>query len=273
MPTCTAFPSWAPLLEGCKEYARLNGWRFTPEDFKDERRPVRSGALVSEAQRCGGLVAEWSATVQLAAAKASAKKIEATSMFAGLIGEFEHCQHLVSNEAVLTAMLSTCRALGLEAASPSDDSCAYQDTSQPLEVLAGRLSNVQKLRDAGGAEDVARQRLLAASFIVEFGLANGLPESRDVTAADMLSDFLSRVGEWSEAVEGRASLLGGLKPVVMEAIPPGVAPASVHEAAARWFATHKTQVLVGGALLGGLAGLLIAGATLLASSGRRASSR
>jgi len=177
MTLTTDFLAWAPLLESCEEYARLSGWRFNLADFLD----IDSGRGSAEttdffyASKLNAMpmVLDWGERVQAARGKRSA-----------LIEEFEYCQHLNTSEAVLNSMHAMCRALGFDddvLHAHNDNSCAYQDVTQPLPVIAKRLLNHRKALDAA-TDERSRHRSLQASFIVEFGLAHGLPEQLSCTA-------------------------------------------------------------------------------------------
>ena len=93
-----------------------------------------------------------------------------------------------------------------------------------------------------------RSRLLHASFIVEFGLEHGLPD-RDHTSESMLKEFLV----WAS---GRAARM--MRPCARSCSSPGGPGAAIARHAADWFDDHK-GALIGGAILGGAIGVLVAG--------------
>ncbi|KAJ1616270.1 hypothetical protein T492DRAFT_23224 [Pavlovales sp. CCMP2436] len=135
----TPYPHWAELLDACEDFAALSGWRFILSDFM--RMEAADGSV---------------GTPRVAAAMAQAMP---TAL------------HYADQVAVLTraSMVATCRALGLLPSPPSrtpdggpppapplpvggadrqtaDSQMDYQDTTQPLTVIASRLANHAKVR-------------------------------------------------------------------------------------------------------------------------------
>jgi hypothetical protein len=258
--------AWQPLLIACDDYARLSGWRFTLAEFMrmdgEAQRPELHAARI----RAMPTALEYADRVtRLVSSQVPPEQ-------SPLLGEFCACQRLVASEAIYRTMLSTVTALGLTreavAAQKSDDdgeSCAYQDLSVPLEEIARRLhrydSTHAELREA------RKTRLHAASFIVEFGLEHGLPELKDPTSEAQLTEFLERVREWPGQDEASRDLVRAL---VVDSLPEKAG--SLRRTAADWFQSqsNETQWLLGGAAVAGVAGLLIAGAAIVAKGAARA---
>lgn len=214
-----------------------------------------------------------------------------------LLTEFQACQRLVASEAVYNSMVATVTAVGLGA--PSDgrlpstapavedyetarwrpsasvddtddaDAFSYQDMSQPIEVIAARLRRYHaRLTASAESWDERQRRLLHASFIVEFGLEHGLPEVSDATSENTLKEFLQRLGEWEG---GQSSAV--VRSLVLESIPEGPANRlrkTIDDHWSDWFDKNRTAAIVGGAVLGGLLGVVLAGATLAVAGASRA---
>lgn len=197
-----------------------------------------------------------------------------------LLAEFQAAQRFVASEAVYNSMIATVTAVGLGDSSEAEDDAkategdvadddperyAYHDMTQPVELIARRLLAYHARVQASPAmRDERQTRLLHASFIVEFGLEHGLPDRSDLQSETMLKEFLARLGEWeggrdSEVVRG----------IVLEHLPPGRAGHGLRAAALDWFEEHKGAALVGGAIAGGLIGVLVAGAAVAIASRRR----
>ena len=241
-----AFEEWRPLLAACDAYASLTGWRFVLSDFmrlqgrdSDELRAARESAMpmaLEFADRVRGCAGSYAG---------GATKPR-------LVTEFEACQRLVSTEAVYNSMLATVTAVGLvesiggagaggdgsgtemraqpglrsrvgTSGGPAsfddadDDAFAYQDMTQPIEIIARRLCAFEaRLRASADLHAEKQRRTLQASFIVEFGLEHGLPEKSDATAERTLREFLERLGEWQGGQDNDA-----VKQLVLGAIPKG----------------------------------------------------
>uniref|UniRef100_A0A7S4BLY1 Uncharacterized protein n=2 Tax=Chrysotila carterae TaxID=13221 RepID=A0A7S4BLY1_CHRCT len=174
----------------------------------------------------------------------------------------------------MNSMHAMCRALGLEealkkerlasgdAADGADDDCAYQDVTQPLEVIARRLFNYKAMVESDANAELRRRRILEATFIVEFGLAFGLPDRSDRTADEMLVEFLERVREWGGNNTESAKLL-------LETLPPGPAHQSLRKVLTDWLEENKTWVVRGGAVLGVIGVIAASIAVAHATSDRR----
>ena len=270
-----AFEEWRPLLAACDAYASMTGWRFVLSDFmqlqgrdSDELRAARESAMpmaLEFADRVRGCVGSY--------ADGATKP--------RLVTEFEACQRLVSTEAVYNSMLATVTAVGLvesiggaggsgtEMHSRSldeadDDAFAYHDMSQPIEIIARRLCAFEaRLRASADLHAEKQRRTLQASFIVEFGLEHGLPEKNDATAERTLREFLERLGEWQGGQDNDT-----VRQLVLGSIPKGPGERALKTTVFDWFESHKGATLVGGAIVGGVIGVLIA-STALAIAGSR----
>lgn len=304
----TPFPSWAPLLSECEDYAALMGWRFVLADFM--RVGDSGGEPGVHAARAAALptALDYGDRVRNLAAADPDAQAQST-----LFAELRICQRLVDAEAVLNSMTATCRALGLFNEGKSgvdgalDDSIAFQDTSQPLPVIARRLQNYERHLQAEETVRVQRRdRLLHASFIVDFAAEHGLHGDRDPTCegarppvrphmrapplsshppppcappdqrtAAMLNDFLDRVKEWGGDDPSSRDLVRSLVVDALEAGSRGArgagrgrGPGHLVKSALDWFEANKTTAVVGGAVLAGAVGLFVAGAAILAAGAR-----
>ena len=179
------FPSWDELLAACEEWAISQGWRFS------------QSALF---QVCSPESPNYAAQARaLPMALDYGDRVKGIQCFADqpLLSEFRRCQGLVAQAAVHNSMVATCRALGLwQEGAPVDEDCAWQDCSQPIEVVARRLQNHAAQVEAAGLTEKLARRTRQASFVVEFGLEHGLPSLRDATSEATLRDFLERIKEW-----------------------------------------------------------------------------
>lgn len=178
------FPQWDELLAACEEWAISQGWRFS------------SSALLQVRPESPNYRGQARA---LPMALEYGDRIRAMQCFTDepLLSEFRRCQELVAQEAVHNSMVATCRALGLwQEGAPVDEDCAWQDCSQPLEVVSRRLQNHAAQVDAAGLTEKLSMRTRQASFVVEFGLEHGLPPLKDATSEATLTDFLERIKEW-----------------------------------------------------------------------------
>jgi hypothetical protein len=269
-PYQCAFDEWAPLLAACHDYATLTGWRFVKADFMQI-----NGANDAEAVHAARERACANAT------KSDARVGEQSR----LLAEYHACQRLVASEAVYNSMVSTLKAVGLggfgveeaggderqgsggaEGAAVSQideaDAYAYQDMSQPIEVIARRLRAHHLMMEASPAmRDERRRRAMHATFVVEFGLEEGLPVSHDNTSEATLKDFLERLGEWEGARDSEV-----VRSLVLRSIPAGPAQQSLRETARTWFEKNRGAAMVGGAIVGGVLGLLVASAGLAIAS-------
>merc|ERR1719231_563320 len=171
-PETCPWQEWRALLVACHDYAVLSGWRFVNADFMNlaQKRHEKDG-LNAARERGLPMALEYADRI-----RACVEASQSGAPSPRLVDEFRACQRLVSQEAVYNSMIATVKAIGLGdppragAADGDDgDALAYQDMSQPIDVIA---------------------RLLHASFIVEFGLEHGLPEVRDATSEATLTDFM-----------------------------------------------------------------------------------
>ena len=178
------FPQWDELLAACEEWAISQGWRFS------------SSALLQVRPESPNYPGQARA---LPMALEYGDRIRGMQCFSDepLLSEFRRCQELVAQEAVHNSMVATCRALGLwQEDAPVDEDCAWQDCSQPLEVITRRLQSHAAQVEAAGLTEKLSRRTRQASFIVEFGLEHGLPPLKDATSEATLTDFLERIKEW-----------------------------------------------------------------------------
>jgi len=266
----TDYTEWKALLAACESYATLSGWRFVLADFMRMDRRETPG-MAEARERAMPMALEFADR-----ARACAAAVSAGAEPPRLYSEFQVCQRYVAREAVYNSMIATIAAVGLGEAgssasaggeSDADDPerFAFHDMTQPVEVIARRLlaynAHVEGSPEAAKAR---HQRLLHASFVVEFGLEHGLPDFRDTTSEGMLRDFLERLGEWEG---GRNSET--VRALVLQSIPPGPANRGLRQTALDWAEENRTSALVGGALLGGLAGMLAATAVVAIASSRR----
>jgi len=173
------FPAWAELLDACREYCRLSGWRFMPLDF-DLRRPVPSPEALAARVRALPMVLRY------------AERCRSAGQEGPLLSEFRQSQRLLARDAAYQMMKKTCVALGVSR-DPREASvraqalveewdCAYEDATVPLPIIASRLQNHEARQNAG--QDAEAPMLLHATFIVDFAEAQGeLKELRDSQTA------------------------------------------------------------------------------------------
>jgi len=266
----TAYVEWRPLLAACEVYAQLSGWRFVRADFMRLESKGESEELRTAREQAMPMALEFADRVA-SCKQALAEGAEPPR----LLTEFQVCQRLVATEAVFNSMVATIAAVGLEEGAGASmrtaldgnnnedpDRYAFQDMTQPVEVIARRLLAYRELVEGEpSAREERRRRLLQASFVVEFGLEHGLPDFRDRTSEGMLTDFLTRLGEWEG---GRNSAT--VRALVLDSLPPGPAGKGLREAALDWFENHKTAAIFGGAIVGGLIGVLAASAAVAVAS-------
>lgn len=261
---------WKELIRACHKYAILSGWRFVLSDFMNLAQKRHEADGLNEARESAMPMAlDYGDRVR---ACVEAAKAGATSP--RLVDEFEACQRLVSQEAVYNSMIATIAAVGLGSIEQPDandegDMYAYQDMSQPIEVIARRLTAYDRhMRDSPGMLEERQARLLHASFIVEFGLEHGLPERRDTTSEATLKDFMSRLGEWEGATrDGDSAAI--VRSLVLESLPDGPAKRSLRAVVLDWVADNKALVIGGGLLFGTVLGAVVAGAAVAAASRAR----
>lgn len=292
----TVWTEWAALVESCEPYAALCGWRFVKADFMAFR-PGEPDEMRSVKERALPMALEFADRIQacIVACDHGAEPPR-------LLSEFQACQRLVASEAVYNSMVATVSAVGLgpparegatpagQLAAPLDagepplsyeaaasasagevdeeedpDAFSYQDMSQPIEVIARRLMRFHaRLTSNPDAWDERQRRLLHASFIVEFGLEHGLPEQRDPSSETTLKEFLERLGAW----EGSGSS-DVVRSLVLSSIPEGPAREPLRKTTLDWFDEHKGAAIIGGAIIGGLIGVVAAAATVAIASGGR----
>ena len=137
--------TWADLLEAFTPYAQLTGWRFSLGDFMRIDDPKVSDELRAAQEQALPLALDFGDQL-----RALSKLPPSEANESPLLQEFELAARKVAREAVYKTMVATCKALSVSdaratfpaAASDEDpESCAYQDLSQPFEVIARRLQN------------------------------------------------------------------------------------------------------------------------------------
>eukprot|EP00316_Scyphosphaera_apsteinii_P020875 CAMPEP_0119301644 /NCGR_PEP_ID=MMETSP1333-20130426/3380_1 /TAXON_ID=418940 /ORGANISM="Scyphosphaera apsteinii, Strain RCC1455" /LENGTH=356 /DNA_ID=CAMNT_0007303767 /DNA_START=58 /DNA_END=1128 /DNA_ORIENTATION=- len=274
-----SFTEWQELLDACTDYATKRGWRFDMTDFMD----LDSAAKDHEAQ--AARIKAMPVALQYA------DRLATPSAYPELLAQFRRCQQLVAVEAVYNTLVTTCRALELlppkpstspealvtssraATCTPNGDAPAVtsaesvllgMDLSRPVQEIALVLQKSEQLLCQSGAESLRLRRLYRASFIVEFGLAHGLPAWDDAQSKRILREFLERLKECGHDGETGALIKG----LVLDGLAP--APSSLRDAALDWFENNKVKALAGGALLAGVAGVLAAGAAIAASGCRSA---
>jgi len=176
--------------------------------------------------------------------------------------DFRAAETMMVREGVFMAMTATCRSLDLWPAGAvgiDPEDITYHDTSEPLEHIAQRLFNFVKCRAATDEEELHQQRMLAASFVVEFGREHGLPPGPpDAAAERMLMEFLEKVKAWGER-SGKRDLTPCL-----ESLSP-----SLKKQAENWWKANWRGVVLGAGLLAAGAVLVGMGLTLVAASSKK----
>lgn len=274
----TPWAEWRALLVACESYAILTGWRFVLADLMRLDQPSDSDAMRATRERAIPTALEYADRLQACKAALDGGCTQPPR----LLDEFKACQRLVASEAVYNSMIATISAVGLaeehkddgeEGAAPAgapEDAAPYHDMSQPVEVIARRLrAHHARVEASPALAEERRTRLMHASFIVEFGLEHGLPDFRDETSETMLKDFLDRLGEWEGARDNET-----VRALILGAMPPGRAGRGLRAAALGWFERNKDVAIVGGAVVGGVLGVLLASAAVaVASAAARGRSR
>lgn len=270
----TPWQEWRALLVACHDYAVISGWRFVNADFMNlsQKRHEKDG-LNAARERGLPMALEYADRIRAC--------VEATRSGAPpprLVEEFQACQRLVSQEAVYNSMIATVKAIGLGEPAPAaeeasaaeeGDALAFQDMSQPIEVIARRLIAYHtSMQDSPGMLEERQERLLHASFIVEFGLEHGLPEMRDSTSEATLTDFMTRLGEW-EGARSSGDTGALVRSLVLGNLPDGPMKPSLRNAVLDWVCDNKALVIGGGVLVGTLLSVVVAGAAIAAASSAR----
>lgn len=178
------FPGFEKLLTECAAYGKLSGGRFRARDFD----PVRLGDGTMP-----HLVRDVDAQVRKAALPMVQEYQQKIKDDQDLRGECEYAQRLVVKEGIQNAMRETCVQLHLWRADPSGD-IGFQDMSQPLPVIAGKLYNYVKLRDTAEHQ----RRILTANFLSDFWMQSGMKKCDCTSEETMLTEFLARVDEWGK---------------------------------------------------------------------------
>jgi len=266
---------WKELLVACHDYAVLSGWRFVLADFMNlSQRRHEADGLNAAREHAMPTALDFGDRV-----RACSEACKTGAAPTRLVDEFKACQRLVSSEAVYNSMVATIAAIGLGPGSgevkDDDEALAYQDMTQPIEVIARRLNAYhRRVRDSAGMFEERQARLLHASFIVEFGLEHGLPETRDATSEATLTEFMSRLGEWEGARRVGGDETGEfVRSIVMESLPDGAAKRSLSKVVLDWVADNKALVIGGGLIMGTLIGAVVAGAAIAAASRSGAGTR
>jgi len=270
-PVAMSYTAWRELLDALEPYAQITGWRFVLADFMRLDDPKPSPELTAAQERAMPVVLDFAERLQRIRASDNASE-------SPVMQEYELSQRKVAREAVYKTILATSRALGIydnlptpTAADDDDGSCAYEDLSQPLEVIVRRLKTFEKQLDAvPGAREERDKRLLEATLVVEFALAHGVPWRDDDVSSSMLADFMLRVKEWGGH---DAESIDQVKALVHNNVPKGPAQDTLRISVLRWAEEHPAAALGIGVAIGGLAAA-VAGITVAAlASGSRSSRR
>jgi len=222
--TENAFPSFAPLLKSCQDYARLSGCRFRCSSFErtpglgDAAAAVCAGprALAVIAKKSGSSMAFTTRSLPRLAARRKARPavVRYTARLkAGeehLVEEVRKAYGVVWEESLRNIMMAKFAELGMwppdmPADSPRDD-CSYSDLSAPALVIAVRLWNdeVQRCDLSGRRKSQSRARAPArartASFIADF--AHEVSDIRvppDEALLVPMQEFEARIEEYRNA--------------------------------------------------------------------------
>lgn len=212
------FPAFDSLLQACREYAELTGYRFRARLFK-----VHSGEDVPAVGATDDKVEPCSAALRDAARQAAPVIAEyAQRLREGeelLLDSADRAHRLVMGEGVRNGMVATFREVGLWPPMPpppgvEDDDCSYEDTSAPLPIVAQRAFNDEKRREKLVP---FQQRLSSASFIVDFATELGGVSAPDLAElhSNMMQGLMARVDEWELSSRARpAEDLASKKPAV-----------------------------------------------------------
>lgn len=195
------FPSFAPLLHACQEYATLSGCRFIIADFNGiEHDQGHHMPIVSEsrAQDTGPVLA------------GKLRAFSAVRSFADRLrgGEAELHRDLgrafstQMRESARNSMIASCKAADFFPPVPAptsvdDKDCSWDEVGlASVPVIAQRLFN-DELRRVHDRRDLMRAK--TASFIVDFASETGaeLPEPT-TECTDMLQQFHRELSVWAD---------------------------------------------------------------------------
>merc|ERR1711998_90102 len=246
--------AWEPLLRACDAYAKESGWRYSHSDLMS----LRGDDSTHDRVRIQAMPVALDLIEDL-------QHSFSTSEQSPLRQGFEEAEKLVNAEAVYNSMLATCKALEVDAPScPQSAGCTCDnlDLSLPFESIAQRLYCQERARLA---DPQARQkdvrRLGQASFIVDFGLAHGLPSGADPQAERLIQEFLGRAKKWCREHGQQGACVRG---VVLEQLKERE---QLHQSASSWLQDNWKTVLLGAALAVAASSLVL-GALNLATSHR-----
>jgi len=253
-----SFPSFAPLLEACEDYAQHTGCRFVHgalQDFESEELYEDQGSY----QACR--TEDGRDHIKLEVMKKAAPMViqfkeRLLLPDSDLQETVARAYRLVMTESVRNGIVATCRELDLwpppPALSVPDDDCAFEDTSAPLALIAQRCYNDELRRGKEEALQPLLKRATTASFIVDFATEVGaeMPALSELHQ-QMLQEFMSRVDEFvgghSFQVESSSSLGARARQAFLEGIGPGGAAEGLRrQVKVRW---SKNWDTTGGTML------------------------
>jgi len=199
------FRNFWPLLEACRDYARMSGCRFRSNSFDGLREPshLAEDEASRESEEAVRLTAKLHA---VPAVREFAQRLQSGEQ--ALVEELEKAFRMQLAEGTRNSMISTCQALEMWPPAtppgiPPDDR-GFEDVSAALPVIAQRLYNDEMHREETATRtrrmDPVRRRALMAAFLVDFASVHDIPLP-DVpeTYTMMLADFRESVSAWEEA--------------------------------------------------------------------------
>lgn len=206
-----SFPSFAPLLSACQEYARFSGCRFSLKAFEGIEHQRGACVPIVNDTRAGDagplLAAKLCAAIHVRSYAELLKSGEAD-----LLQDSKRAHDIAIKESARNSMIAICKAADFFPPSPSPEGVDDEDHSwdevglASAPVIAQRLYNDEVHRQQGLAEGGAGCSALiqakTASFLVDFADEVGaeLPQTA-MLRTEMLEQFHCDVQGWAARSE------------------------------------------------------------------------
>jgi len=203
----SCYPSFAPLIQACQEYANFSGCRFSIKAFEgidcesnarlpvvNDMRSLDEGPLLSAKLRAVSIVRSFTERLRNGDSE--------------LVEDLTRAFDLAIQESARNSMIASCKAADIFPPSPipsgvADDDCSWDEVGLASAwVIAQRLYNdeAQRLTDIVDGRNLTLVRAKTASFIVEFAeeIGVGLPRMPP-ERMDMLEQFQREIAMWKAA--------------------------------------------------------------------------
>jgi len=200
----TCYPSFAPLIRACQEYAKFSGCRFSIRAFdgidceSNTRLPVVNDMRSRDE---GPLLSAKLHAVSSVHSFADRLKNGDLELVEDLTRAFD----LAIQESARNSMIASCKAAEIFPPSPkpsgvADEDCSWDEVGLASAwVIAQRLYNdeAQRLTDLVDGRNLTLVRAKTASFVVEFAeeIGVGLPQMPP-ERMDMLEQFQRDIVAW-----------------------------------------------------------------------------